>query len=581
MRTKNTSKIITGITFFLSILLVNIVYSQSALLTELDDFKPGEMKVAGFVIDEESELKIEAKSLYPSKKYDHHLSHAWILNTDTREKVWNLNMASKEDKDDEYLILEDEISLKAGSYEVYFSTFPYSYRHYFFGKGFFKRLFSSFDEDDEWRKYHDYDYDELYIRIHGRGTAISEEGLESKLNKSKAQAFVSFTKLQDRQKVQRIFRVSKPTPIHVYAIGEVLKDGQYDFGWIINTRTREKVWQLNYRYSERAGGAKKNRLSNEKLTLDPGDYQVIFITDDSHSYDKWNSAPPDDPSFWGITIRIQNPSDLANLTLLDEADSFTKNFLEFEKVRDEDYRSQGFTLKKTSDVYVFALGEGSDGDMYDYGWIVRAKDRKTVWKMKYSETEAAGGAQKNRMFDGIIHLEPGNYMVYYITDDSHAYHSWNDDPPFDETKWGISLAVEDSKYNEGSISLFEEADDEKTLIKLTQIRDDERKRAKFTQEKDGLVSIYSIGEGSGGDMYDYAWIEDANNGRVVWEMTYKTTTRAGGARKNRLFDDRIFLKAGEYIVYYESDDSHSFEAWNDSPPEDPFNWGITVCKVGE
>ncbi|MFQ5770315.1 MAG: hypothetical protein ACE5HX_07250, partial [bacterium] len=89
----------------------------------------------------------------------------------------------------------------------------------------------------------------------------------------------------------------------------------------------------------------------------------------------------------------------------------------------------------------------------------------------------------------------------------------------------------------------------------------------------------TIGEGTDGRMFDYGWIEDAEQRKVVWEMTYRKTNHAGGAKKNRLFDDTIFLKKGEYIVYYETDDSHSYNDWNSAPPYDPVNWGITVYLV--
>ena len=80
-------------------------------------------------------------------------------------------------------------------------------------------------------------------------------------------------------------------------------------------------------------------------------------------------------------------------------------------------------------------------------------------------------------------------------------------------------------------------------------------------------------------MHDYGWIENAETGRVVWEMSYRRTDHAGGARKNRLSDEVISLKKGEYIVFYETDDSHSFGDWNASPPYDPQSWGITIYKV--
>jgi hypothetical protein len=80
-------------------------------------------------------------------------------------------------------------------------------------------------------------------------------------------------------------------------------------------------------------------------------------------------------------------------------------------------------------------------------------------------------------------------------------------------------------------------------------------------------------------MYDYGWIENAKTKKVVWEMTYRKTDPAGGARKNRMFDDTIMLDKGEYIVYFVTDGSHSFKDWNAARPRDPSHWGITIREV--
>ncbi len=77
-------------------------------------------------------------------------------------------------------------------------------------------------------------------------------------------------------------------------------------------------------------------------------------------------------------------------------------------------------------------------------------------------------------------------------------------------------------------------------------------------------------------MYDYGYIVDLDSGRDVWEMTWRRTDHAGGADKNRLFDDEILLRSGEYEVVYISDDTHSFNDWNSAPPRDAGNWGITL-----
>jgi hypothetical protein len=76
-------------------------------------------------------------------------------------------------------------------------------------------------------------------------------------------------------------------------------------------------------------------------------------------------------------------------------------------------------------------------------------------------------------------------------------------------------------------------------------------------------------------MYDYGWIEN-ERGRIIWELTPRKTEHAGGARKNRMFNDTILLAAGTYKVYYKTDDSHSYNRWNSSPPDHPEMYGITI-----
>jgi hypothetical protein len=114
------------------------------------------------------------------------------------------------------------------------------------------------------------------------------------------------------------------------------------------------------------------------------------------------------------------------------------------------------------------------------------------------------------------------------------------------------------------------------LVQITRVRDHERRHRSLTLDRDTRIRIYALGEGNRDDMYDYAWIEDERTGRTVWEMTWRNTFHAGGARKNRVYDDEIVLDRGRYEVYYITDGSHSFNDWNASRPDDPINWGVTI-----
>lgn len=76
---------------------------------------------------------------------------------------------------------------------------------------------------------------------------------------------------------------------------------------------------------------------------------------------------------------------------------------------------------------------------------------------------------------------------------------------------------------------------------------------------------------------DYGWIED-EKGNVVWQMNVLSATHAGGAIKNQKIDTLLYLKRGTYKLRYISDESHSFNNWDDDPPQTPF-YGIVLYKA--
>ena len=115
------------------------------------------------------------------------------------------------------------------------------------------------------------------------------------------------------------------------------------------------------------------------------------------------------------------------------------------------------------------------------------------------------------------------------------------------------------------------------VAEIVKVVDNEDKTIAFSLATSQDVRIFAIGEGQGGEMFDYGWIEDADKGSRVWEMQEQKTTHAGGAGKNRKVDAIITLPAGNYKLRYKSDDSHAFDHWNSMPPDINF-WGIAVYK---
>ena len=109
------------------------------------------------------------------------------------------------------------------------------------------------------------------------------------------------------------------------------------------------------------------------------------------------------------------------------------------RVRDGQYLEQAFRIRKKGTVQIYALGEYGNGEFADHGWIESAGDERIVWEMTRRNTDHAGGAEKNRVFEGAIRLRAGEYELVYRTDDSHAFGAWNATPPRDVHGWGVRL----------------------------------------------------------------------------------------------------------------------------------------------
>ena len=104
------------------------------------------------------------------------------------------------------------------------------------------------------------------------------------------------------------FHLDRPTRVHIVAVGEGVAPDMVDYGWIENTVTRQRVWELTWQNSRWAGGAPKNRLFDGEIVLNRGDYEAHFKTDATHAWRDWNAPPPDDPTLWGMTVAVAGPA---------------------------------------------------------------------------------------------------------------------------------------------------------------------------------------------------------------------------------------------------------------------------------
>ncbi|MFN2491392.1 MAG: serine hydrolase [Pyrinomonadaceae bacterium] len=97
------------------------------------------------------------------------------------------------------------------------------------------------------------------------------------------------------------FSLPHKQQIRIFAIGEGQAGEMFDYGWIENVDKGFPVWEMQELKTTHAGGAGKNRKVDEVISLPAGNYKLRYKSDDSHSFDRWNSLPPD-INFWGIVL---------------------------------------------------------------------------------------------------------------------------------------------------------------------------------------------------------------------------------------------------------------------------------------
>lgn len=583
--------IIAGLLTFVAICVVILISATMAkasdTIVDFKDMELGNLVVQGFELQGRGEVAVSAvggKLEYSDKFF----AYGWIINADNRELEWTMQSdCDDEDQVSDYLSeCDGTITLPAGRYEAYFYTAGPSY---YFSSGYDVDINDLGDiigligdaiknNGNHDIQFEEEDLEDLYFKVTTDARFSTYKPIFSK----PSDAVVYINKPETEEYIKQGFTLGRELDLQVYAIGEYSDSYRVfvDGGWIINASTREKVWAMDKWNTTRAGGATKNRSIRDIITLPPGNYIAYYATDDSHDAGEWNSPPPADPLNYGMTISVVNPDDMKYVSNFDDMHHEVE-IIRMTRVRDDAFEKSGFTLNKDSRIHIFALGERSysTDELADYGWITNAETMERVWEMTADNTGYGGGAAKNCQFDGIVDLPAGNYMVYYRTDDSHAYGDWNAAAPFDKRNYGISLFGVGDTFTDSSFELVDQFQPGgSVLVDLTGLGDYEDISRSFTLDSDTKIRVMALGEGKSRVMYDYGWIENKKTGEVVWEMTYRKTRHAGGADKNRMAVANLTLAKGDYIAHFVTDDSHSLEHFNASPPDEPERWGMMITK---
>jgi hypothetical protein len=568
-------------------------------LIDIRELSPREHRMSAFALTAPAELTITAVGAEPwpdrlRSREDEQWEDdeqttwpaaAWILDAKTRAVVWDLRAADTRRESNGLRRFSGTIRLPAGTYEAHYASYPAS-------SVWIDKIGNSINlslEDlvrvgrraKSGGPYVEKGlYKQFGLTITGAARAASTDDLKSARTAFIGSAIATLAP-DPGESARQGFELTRTTSVDIYAIGELSAASEDDYGWIMNADTHQRVWVMSFADTDPAGGSARNRMSHETIRLKPGRYVAYFVNDDSHNPDEWNRVPPTDPDFWGLTLRITDPAARAAVRPFDyQPVPEGQTIVSMIGIGDGETRSEGFVLKRPLEFRIYAIGEGTSR-MVDYAWIYDADHHKHVWTMTLDNTEHAGGAQKNRLFDGTIRLTPGTYVVYYRTDGSHSADDWNAAPPAEARYYGVSVFPARGRLNRADFGPYVRPGrgNSAALAELIPMGNDERARETFSLAAETKLRVYALGEGRDGEMFDYGVIEDSN-GRTVWRMKFAETEPAGGSDKNRMFDGVITLRAGTYVLRYSSDGSHSYNDWNDDPPDDPDSWGIAVFPTG-
>jgi hypothetical protein len=232
-------------------------------------------------------------------------------------------------------------------------------------------------------------------------------------------------------------------------------------------------------------------------------------------------------------------------------------------------------------------------DIWDYGWLEDAATGDTLWTMSWNRSHPAGGSKKNRAEITFLTLQPGTYTLNYRTDGSHAYDDWNANRPDHPERWGTALfALDDASAIQPSVRMAQPPETAppapppprslpgaSSLVAWQRVEGERDLTHTFNLDGPARVHVYALGEHTMHGWHDYGWIENAETGETVWEMTTSNTEPAGANDRNRVADAIVDLAPGRYVAHYTSDFSHHYGDFGESAPPRPDDWGMTLRQL--
>lgn len=358
---------------------------------------------------------------------------------------------------------------------------------------------------------------------------------------------IALEKIGDSREIKSNFNLNQTTEFVLFASGEQA-DSLRDYAWL--EKDGKTIWQMNPEKARYAGGAIKNRIQIVTLKLTPGNYSLCYRSDDSHSFEKWNRLPPNLPELWGAQIYKISSG---------------------EKVWLEDH------LQEIKPPYKLSSNNISD---------IFLDENESVWI-----ATLGGGLNKvhlNSYSDSskVAH-EPTSPNPVFA---SYSYLSGSDRPAFRQNEQDKKEMVfhEYRTYPDSFVTTYDKRllenirrlkTRENTIAEILKAGNNLKLEQNFLLTEKTQVLIISMGEVSGRQPNDFGFLSE--DGKIIWQQTFKNSRYAGGGVKNRISVALKTLKPGSYSTGYRSDHNHSYKNWNRRPPENSDLWGIQILAINK
>ncbi len=259
-------------------------------VAEIKDLRSGDLESVGFTLKKGADIDINVVGIKAPNSRSM-LAYAWIIDSETREMVWELeSRRTKRFKKNSLLRKKSAVEyLKAGSYELYYSVRKREHWGWnSFNGDFLYELSNLFDDDDD-RRLRKRDVRECYVKLTSNELQAADiERFE--IDGGLAGALIKHTQLGDSEFIKTGFELSKGGKLRIYSLVEqpARNEVPVDHAWIINMETRARVWEIDKWDAEYAGGSEKNQLFNDEVKFEKGKYVLYVVTDGSHSYEDWH-----------------------------------------------------------------------------------------------------------------------------------------------------------------------------------------------------------------------------------------------------------------------------------------------------